>query len=115
MPDCIFCKIVKKEIPCQNVYENDEVLAFKDISPQAPVHILIIPKKHHININDVDAESSKIFSHLYQAAQIVAQKMGIDQKGYRCVINTNPEGGQTVYHLHLHVLGGQQMGPSMVG
>lgn len=115
MADCIFCKIVKGEIPCTKVYEDVEVLAFKDISPQAPVHVLVIPKKHFMNANEVDSESAELFSHLYKAAQIVAQKSGIDQKGYRCVINTNPEGGQTVYHLHLHVLGGQQMRPSMVG
>ena len=115
MSDCIFCKIVKKEIPAQVVYEDDAVLAFKDISPQAPVHVLIIPKTHYINVNDVKPEMAEIFAHLYKAAKIVAEKSGVAQKGYRCVMNTNPEGGQTVYHLHLHVLGGQQMGPNMVG
>lgn len=113
--DCLFCKIAKKEIPAQIVHEDNEVLAFEDISPQAPVHLLIIPKKHFININDVNPESSEIFSKLLSTAKSLAEKFGIDQKGYRCVMNTNPEGGQSVYHLHLHLLAGQQMGPSMVG
>jgi len=115
MSDCIFCKIVQKQIPAQVVYEDDEVLSFKDISPQAPVHLLVIPKKHYININDAVSESSSIFSKLFEAAKKVAEQAGIAQKGYRCALNTNAEGGQTVYHLHLHVLGGRQLGPSMVG
>ncbi len=113
--DCLFCKIAKKEIPGRIVYEDDQVLAFEDITPKAPVHLLVIPKKHFDNINEVDASSAEIFSHLFKAVQLLAQKTGVAQKGYRCILNTNPDGGQTVYHLHLHLLGGQHMGPKMVG
>lgn len=111
--DCLFCKIAKKEIPSQIVFENDEVLVFKDIQPQAPIHWLLIPKEHSTNINDVS--SAKIFSSIFQVVKDLATQHGFAQKGYRTVINTNPEGGQSVYHLHLHLLAGQQMGPSMVG
>ncbi|MFO1518856.1 MAG: histidine triad nucleotide-binding protein [bacterium] len=115
MSDCIFCKIVKGEIPSQLLYEDDEVLAFKDINPQAPTHVLVIPKKHYSTLNEIDAASSSILASLFRTAQTVAHQLGIREKGYRCVMNTNPEGGQSVYHVHLHVLGGRQLGPSMVG
>ncbi len=115
MPNCLFCKIIKNEIPGSILYEDEEVLAFKDLHPQAPVHILVIPKKHFSTLNDVEIASTKIFTSLLQAAKTIAHQLGISEKGYRCVINTHPEGGQSVYHLHLHLLGGAQMGPSMVG
>lgn len=111
--DCLFCKIVKKEIPAQVVFENDEVLVFKDIQPQAPLHWLVIPKKHFTNINDVNTPET--FGQLFQTIKDLVAKHGFAQKGYRTVINTNAEGGQSVYHLHIHILAGQQMKPNMVG
>lgn len=113
--DCIFCKIAKKEIPSKIAFENDELLAFHDISPQAPVHVLVIPKKHFSNLNEVSSADSALLSHLLTTIQTLAQKLGVAETGYRTVINTNPQGGQTVYHLHVHLLGGKQLGGSMVG
>lgn len=115
MPDCIFCRIIKKEIPASVVYETDTVLAVRDLHPQAPIHILIIPKKHFSNLNEIPTAEISSLSDLFQALQAIARQLGIHEKGYRSVINTNLEGGQSVYHVHLHLLGGQQMGPSMVG
>ena len=115
MTDCIFCRIIKGEIPAQVVFEDETVFAFKDLQPQAPVHILVIPKQHFSTLNDVDPTSLKILSEMLQVAKTVAHQVGIGEKGYRCVVNTNPQGGQSVYHLHLHLLGGEQLGPSMVG
>ncbi|MBL7685151.1 MAG: histidine triad nucleotide-binding protein [Deltaproteobacteria bacterium] len=114
MKDCIFCKIVNGDIPSQSVYEDEEVVAFKDLHPQAPVHVLIIPKKHYSSLNEVE-ENSNTMSALFKAAQTVTKQLGIADKGYRSVINTQSDGGQTVFHLHLHILGGTLMGPSMVG
>lgn len=113
--DCIFCKIIKKELPATIVYEDDDLLAFRDISPQAKTHILIIPKKHIANINEIEKSDLSIISKIYALVQKLTKEEGIDQSGYRTVINCNEEGGQTVYHLHLHILGGQQCGGSMVG
>jgi histidine triad (HIT) family protein len=115
MTDCIFCRIVKGEISAQVLFEDETVFAFKDVHPQAPVHILVIPKQHVSTLNDVDPASMKILSEMFQTAKTVAHQVGIGEKGYRCVINTNTQGGQSVYHLHLHLLGGKQLGPSMVG
>jgi len=115
MTDCIFCRIIKGEIPSQTLFEDETVFAFKDIQPQAPVHFLVITKQHFSSLNEVDAPSMKLFTDLFQVAKTVAHQLGIGEKGYRCVVNTNREGGQSVYHLHLHVLGGAQLGPSMVG
>ena len=113
MSDCLFCKIAKKEIPSQVVYEDKDVLAFKDIHPQAPVHILVIPKKHFGTLNDLSDIS--IMNPVFSAVQKIVKEQGIDQKGYRTVINCNKDGGQTVYHLHLHILGGRQLGGGMAG
>lgn len=115
MSQCIFCQIVEGKIPSQKVYEDGNLLAFKDITPQAPVHILVIPKKHFSNLNEVDENSLDIVSHAFKTIQNLAKELKISEKGYRVVINTNPEGGQSVYHLHWHLLGGRQLGPSMVG
>lgn len=107
MKDCLFCKIVRGEIPAERVAENSDCLAFRDIQPQAPVHVLVIPKQHYGSLNEVsDAEVVGAMSLL---AKEVAASEGLDGNGYRVVINTGGDGGQSVDHLHLHVLGGRQM------
>jgi histidine triad (HIT) family protein len=109
MPDCIFCKIVRGEIPCTKVYEDDKVLAFDDIHPMAPVHVIIIPKQHISTLMDIDAKNIDIVNNLIAATQKVSQIKGITAKGFRTVINCNAEGGQVVFHLHMHVLGGRKL------
>jgi len=109
MPDCIFCKIVRGEIPCTKVYEDDKVLAFDDIHPMAPVHVIIIPKQHISTLMDIDAKNIDIVNNLIATAQKVSQIKGIAAKGFRTVINCNAEGGQVVFHLHMHVLGGRKL------
>jgi histidine triad (HIT) family protein len=109
MTDCLFCKIRDREIPAEIVYEDDAVLAFNDVNPQAPVHVLIIPKKHISTVNDMTAGDSAGIGQLYLAAKAIAAKSGIDEDGYRLVVNCNPMAGQTVYHIHLHLLGGRRM------
>lgn len=113
--ECIFCKIVSGTLPCEKVYENDNVFAFRDISPQAPVHILIVPKKHITDVLDVSVSDSGVFQNLFQAAQQIAAKLGIAGSGFRTVFNSGDHACQTMYHLHLHLLGGTQMGGSLVG
>jgi histidine triad (HIT) family protein len=107
-PDCLFCKIAAGTIPVTRVYENEDVLAFPDINPQAPVHILIIPKRHFASIASTSSTEQDIHSALLLAANEVAQLQHLDN-GFRLVINTGQDGGQTVAHLHLHLLGGRQM------
>ncbi len=107
--DCLFCKIIKGEIPATKVYEDDEILAFKDVGPQAPVHILVIPKKHISTILDAEPEDNELIGKMFQAANSIAKDKGINKKGFRLVINCNDDGGQAVYHIHLHLLGGRQM------
>ena len=107
MTDCIFCKIIAGEIPCKKCYEDDEILAFYDINPQAPVHFLVIPKKHIPNIMEADAE---LLGKLLFKAQELAVKEGCGPKGCRFVINCKEDGGQTVDHLHVHVLGKRRLG-----
>jgi len=109
MESCIFCKIVRGEIPCSKVYEDDRVLAFDDIHPMAPVHVIVIPKEHIPTLMDVDAGRTDILASLFGAAQVIAKVKGIDQAGFRAVINCNEEGGQVVFHLHMHVLGGKKL------
>ncbi|HWI63563.1 MAG TPA: histidine triad nucleotide-binding protein [Symbiobacteriaceae bacterium] len=108
--DCIFCKIVAGQIPANKVYEDDLVLAFHDIQPQAPVHVLVIPKKHLASVNDLHADDSAMLSHLFTAVQQVAKAAGIAETGYRTVTNTGKNAGQVVPHLHFHVMGGKQLG-----
>ncbi len=105
----IFKKIIDKEIPADLVYEDDLCLAFKDIDPKAPVHILIIPKKEIPSMAEVAESDEKILGHLLAVASQIAKDQGISDSGYRLVVNTNNEGGQEVYHLHIHLLGGRQM------
>ncbi|MCG8015832.1 MAG: histidine triad nucleotide-binding protein [Candidatus Thiodiazotropha sp. 'RUGA'] len=109
MSDCLFCKFVSGEIPVEAVYEDDDVLAFRDINPQAPCHVLIIPKKHISTLNDLSGEDAELMGKLYLAAAKVAKQEGIDEAGYRTVMNCNEQAGQTVFHIHLHLLGGRRM------
>ncbi|MFC3153504.1 histidine triad nucleotide-binding protein [Litoribrevibacter euphylliae] len=108
--ETIFTKIINREIPAEVLYEDELALAFKDINPQAPVHFLVIPKKIIPTINDIAEEDREIVGHLYRVAAKVAQDLGVAADGYRAVMNCNEHGGQTVYHIHLHVLGGKPMG-----
>ena len=108
--DCLFCKIIDGKIPSKKIYEDDQVFAFHDINPQAPVHILIIPKQKAIaTLNDASAEDQALLGHMMLTAAKLAKQEGIDEAGYRLIMNCNAEGGQTVYHLHLHLVGGRQM------
>lgn len=109
MSDCLFCKMVAGEIKPNTVYEDDDVLAFRDVNPQAPTHVLVIPKEHIATINDIKPEHAKLIGKLYLAAQKVAKDDGIAERGYRAVMNCNREAGQSVFHVHLHVLGGRTM------
>lgn len=106
MKDCIFCKIVRGEIPSNKVYEDERVLAFRDIEPQAPVHVLLVPKQHFTSIMDVDAET---FGYMQGIVKKLANELGIAEKGFRVVINTGEDGQQSVKHLHFHILGGRSM------
>ncbi len=106
----IFDKIISKEIPATIIYEDDEVLAFNDINPQAPIHFLVIPKIQIRTANDITVEQAQLVGKLYVAAANIAKQMGFAESGYRCVMNCNNDGGQTVYHIHLHVLAGKAMG-----
>ncbi|WP_017318331.1 histidine triad nucleotide-binding protein [Mastigocladopsis repens] len=106
--ETIFSKIIRREIPADIVYEDDLALAFKDVNPQAPVHILVIPKKPIPRLADAESQDDALLGHLLLTVKRVAEQVGLTN-GYRLVINTGPDGGQTVYHLHLHILGGRQM------
>ena len=110
MTDCLFCKMIQGEIKPDTVYEDDVVLAFRDISPQAPTHILVVPKEHIATLNDLDAAHAELVGKLYLAAKKIANDEGIADDGYRALINCNAGAGQTVFHLHLHLLGGRPMG-----
>ena len=108
MKNCLFCKIVNSEIPAEIVYENERILAFNDINPQAPVHILFIPKIHIATLNDLQQHDQKLLGELIYNATIVAKSLDIAKEGYRTGFNCNSAGGQTVYHIHLHLLGGRK-------
>lgn len=105
----IFTKIINKEIPANIVYEDDEVLAFRDISPQAPEHILVIPKKEIPTVNDIEEADAALVGKLFLTAKKIAKDLGFDEKGYRLVMNCNEDGGQTVNHIHMHILAGRQL------
>ncbi len=113
--ECIFCKIVQGTLPSEKVFENEHVVAFKDIAPQAPIHLLIVPKLHVEDVLDVRLDDISVFSHLFRAAQHLAGQMGIAGSGFRTVFNSGDHACQTIYHLHLHLLGGAQMAGSMIG
>jgi histidine triad (HIT) family protein len=108
-PDCLFCRIVARQLPSEVVYEDDDIFAFNDINPQAPTHVLIIPKEHVATVNDVADADAAVFSTLVLRARAIAAERGIATSGYRLLFNCNAAGGQTVYHLHLHLLGGRQL------
>ena len=108
MSDCLFCKIVDQEIPADIVYEDEHIMAFRDINPQAPIHILIIPKQHIRTLNDLKGQDAELVGKLILAAKSLAAKEGIAEDGYRAGFNCNSAAGQTVYHVHLHLLGGRK-------
>ncbi|MGO8695256.1 MAG: histidine triad nucleotide-binding protein [Rectinemataceae bacterium] len=110
MDDCIFCKIARGEIPSRKIHEDDEILAFHDISPKAPVHFLVIPKRHIANLMELESADSALVGRLLYKAQELARLLGCAEKGARFVFNCKSDGGQTVNHVHLHVLGGRIMG-----
>ena len=109
MPECLFCKIINREIPGSIVYEDDRVLAFNDIHPRAPTHVLIVPKRHITSLNDLSVEDDQLVGELVRRAAAIAKDRGISADGFRTVFNTNREAGQTVFHIHLHLLGGRSM------
>ncbi|MBD2546257.1 MULTISPECIES: histidine triad nucleotide-binding protein [Planktothricoides] len=109
MTDSIFAKIIRRELPADIVYEDNLALAFRDKNPQAPVHILVIPKEAIAKLSDAESKDHALMGHLLLTAKRVAEQEGLSEDGYRVVINNGPNGGQTVYHLHLHILGGRQM------
>lgn len=109
MADCIFCKIVAGTSPANRVYQDDRVTAFRDIRPAAPTHLLIVPNRHIESVNDLTEADEALVGHLFSVARSLAQQEGIDRSGYRLITNTGPDGNQTVFHLHLHLLGGQRM------
>jgi histidine triad (HIT) family protein len=109
MQSCLFCRIIRGEAQSQIVYQDDLVVAFKDIHPQAPVHVLVCPKKHIPTLNDVEPEDHALLAHLFVIARQLAKEFGVEQSGYRTVFNVNAGAGQTVYHLHLHVIGGRPL------
>lgn len=114
MEDCVFCKIIKGEIPSEKVYEDEDILAFKDINPAAPIHVLIIPKKHIATLMEITPEDNELMSKIMSSVQKVAKIMGVDEKGFRLIANCGPDSGQEVMHIHFHLLAGRNMGPKIV-
>ena len=106
---CLFCKIVKRELSAKIVYEDDDSVAFEDINPKAPIHILIVPRRHLPTLLDASQGDDRLLGHLLLVANSVARQKGIAERGFRLVLNCNSEGGQVVFHLHLHLLGGQRL------
>lgn len=107
--DCLFCKIIEKKIPSKILYEDEHVFAFEDVNPQAPIHILILPKKHVSTVLEISREDNELIGHLFQIVNKIAKDKGVAERGFRLVINCNPESGQTIYHTHLHLLAGRPM------
>jgi len=108
MKSCLFCKIINEEIPCNKVYEDDKILAFRDIKPEAPVHIVIIPKIHIESLNELSEQQSEVISHIFLKTKVIAEEQGIKDSGYRVVNNCGEHAGQTVQHIHFHILGGRE-------
>ncbi|UCF30884.1 MAG: histidine triad nucleotide-binding protein [bacterium] len=111
MSDCIFCKIAGGEIPAKVSYRDEEMIAFDDISPKAPVHVLIIPREHLATLNDPGPEQEGLLGRMMTRAALIAKERGVAESGYRVLVNCNPDGGQEVFHLHLHLIGGRKLGP----
>ena len=109
MNNCLFCRIVRKEIPASVIYEDDDVLAFNDINPQAPLHALIIPKRHIASLNELSSEDDALVGLMIRRASAIAREKGYADRGFRTVFNTNADAGQTVFHIHVHVLAGRGM------
>lgn len=109
MTDCLFCKIAQQQIPATIIHQDDQVVAFRDIGPQAPTHALVIPRRHIATLNDIGPADEGLLGHMIVTAQQIAAQDGIDDSGFRLVMNCNRDGGQTVYHIHMHVMGGRQM------
>ena len=109
MADCLFCKLIRRDIPAALVYEDDRVVAFNDINPQAPTHVLIVPKRHIATLNELSTEDDGLVGELVRRATAIAGERGLSAGGYRTVFNTNRDAGQTVFHIHLHLLGGRAM------
>jgi histidine triad (HIT) family protein len=107
-PNCIFCKIIEKKIPSKIVFEDDTVIAFEDVKPQAPLHLLVVPKRHIPEIHSMTEADRELVGHLFFTAKKIADEKGLDAKGYRMVINNGAGAGQTVFHLHLHILSGRR-------
>ncbi len=106
--DCLFCKIVNREIPSEFLYEDDSYVVFKDINPAAPVHLLLVPKKHIRSINDLSPEEGDVISGLFMVAKEMAREQGVNESGYKLLFNVEKGGGQEIFHLHLHLIGGWQ-------
>lgn len=113
MEDCIFCKIARGEIPSSKVYEDEQVVAFNDLNPQAPVHVLIVPKAHYANLNEAGGMPEALLAALLRAASRIAVQLGLDKSGYRIVSNCGPDACQSVQHLHIHLLGGAKLAEKM--
>ena len=109
MENCLFCNIVSRDIPADIIHEDDQVIAFRDVNPQAPVHVLIVPHRHISTVNDLTDKDQSLIGHMILTAGQIARQLGIDDSGYRLIMNCNQEGGQTVFHIHLHLLGGRQL------
>ena len=109
MSDCIFCKIINGEIPSTSVFQDEQTYAFRDIAPAAPTHILIVPKQHIDSVNAMTEADEQVIGHLFNVARQIAAQEGLSEPGYRLIINTNANAGQTVFHIHLHLLGGMQL------
>lgn len=114
MENCIFCKIIERQIPSSIVYEDEKVLAFKDINPVTPVHVVIVPKEHIAGANDLTAGNAQVLADVFLAAKKVAAAMGIADKGYRIINNCGADAGQTVFHMHFHLLGGRHLGEKIL-
>ncbi|NQT80704.1 MAG: histidine triad nucleotide-binding protein [Candidatus Aminicenantes bacterium] len=109
MENCLFCKIIHGEIPANKVFEDEKIIAFDDINPQAPIHILIIPKEHFASLNEIPEEKKDVLSHILLKARQIAREKGVAKSGYRIVLNTARDSGQEVFHIHFHLLGGRKM------
>ncbi len=109
MTDCLFCKIREGDIPADIVYQDDDVMAFNDVNPQAPHHVLIIPKRHISTLNDIEDGDATVLGKLFAAAKVIAAERGVSDDGYRTVVNCNERAGQTVFHIHMHLLAGRNM------
>ena len=115
MEDCIFCKIINREIPSQIVYEDDKVIAFNDVNPATPIHILVVPKKHIPTLLDVPEDDSELISYIYKIINKIAQEKGFAEKGFRVIANCGEDSGQEVKHIHFHILAGKKLGDKIVG